>query len=423
VLLYYATIIAGALLTGFIAAVLIVRVQRRRIIDTFRAIAPQLDSSKSDPSEMLRSIASSYSSLLAQSTKDKAQLLTILSAMSDGLVAVDSKQLVLLVNHAAEQFFSIRGIDALEKPLWDVVQNKEILEAVQGVMLTGERKVAQVGPIDGRSLEITVARLPRTDQPAGLIILAHDMTEIAKYENLRKEFVANVSHELRTPLTMIKGFVETLKDGAIDDRPRAIQYLDTVQRHSDQLTNLVSDLLDLSRFDSGLEIPRGGVVHLDAVIRRAVELVTPAANKKGHRLTVQVEVDLPTLAGNADYLQRAVVNLLENAIKYTRDGGAIELKAGREGNMMGIEVSDNGIGIAADDLPRIFERFYRVDRSRSREMGGTGLGLSIVKHVVQAHGGAVDVSSVLNKGSSFKIRLPLIPRGPQIEAAKGFTVS
>jgi two-component system phosphate regulon sensor histidine kinase PhoR len=231
-----------------------------------------------------------------------------------------------------------------------------------------------------------------------------------RFQDLRKEFVANVSHELRTPLTAIKGYAETLRSGALGDAAKASQFLSIIEKHADQLTNLVGDLLELSKLESAPGLPCRAPVDLAAVVSRAVELVGLAAKTKGHDLRVQIDPAVPPVPGNADYLERAVTNLLDNAIKYTPPGGRITITAGRDGDCVLIEVTDNGIGIPAEDQPRIFERFYRVDRSRSREMGGTGLGLSIVKHVAQVHRGNVEVSSSPGQGSTFRLRFPMAPR-------------
>jgi two-component system phosphate regulon sensor histidine kinase PhoR len=234
----------------------------------------------------------------------------------------------------------------------------------------------------------------------------HDATQAVRYQDLRKEFVANVSHELRTPLTAIKGFAETLRDGAMADPQRGPQFLATIERHADQLTNLVNDLLELSRLEGLPGLP--GVVSVDvgAIVRKAADLLRPAAERERQTLAVEVAPDLPPLNGNPDYLERAVVNLLDNAVKYTPEGGTITVAATADDARVMVAVTDTGIGIPAADLPRIFERFYRVDRSRSRDMGGTGLGLSIVKHIAQAHGGSVTVTSTPGRGSSFILNLP-----------------
>jgi two-component system phosphate regulon sensor histidine kinase PhoR len=360
---------------------------------------------KVEDDEVLHDIARTFAELMSDATKDQAQLMTVISSMSDGLVATDHQQRILLTNDAARELMVFRSPEAMGKQLWEIIPIEPVLKAVTEVSLTGQRKTVSVGPVSGRYLDVTVCRLPL--RPAGFVIVAHDVTETMRYEELRKEFVANVSHELRTPLTVIKGYVETLKDGALDDRIRAIQYLTTVERHTEQLTNLVDDLLSLSRLDSTPGVPQPKPVHLNRVANKVAELMLPAAVKKGHKLVLQAAEGLQPIAGNPEYLERAVSNLVENAIKYTRENGLIKLIVRQENGSAVVEVSDNGIGIPAEEIPRIFERFYRVDRSRSRDMGGTGLGLSIVKHIVQAHGGTIEVKTEPGKGSTFRLKFPI----------------
>ncbi|HWB53579.1 MAG TPA: ATP-binding protein [Tepidisphaeraceae bacterium] len=382
------------------------RRQTRQAAELLAPLSPHPIASQSNLNDLLHATAESFSQLIAQASKDKAHLLTILSSMSDGLIAIDPQQRITLANQAAEDLIGASIHNSHGKALYECITQPSLLAAVHEVMLTGQQKTIEIGPVHARYLEVTLCRLPATDRAGGMVIVIHDITESHRYEDLRKEFVANVSHELRTPLTMIKGFVETLRDGAIDDRDRAMDYLATVERHSDQLGNLVNDLLDLSRLDSGADISPTGSIHIDAILRRVEELMQSTAAKKGQTLTFNISSNLPTILGNADYLQRAVANLVDNAIKYTKDGGQIIVAAAQNNGQIAIEIRDTGIGIPPEDLSRIFERFYRVDRSRSREMGGTGLGLSIVKHIVQNHGGSVDVASTLGKGSVFTIRLP-----------------
>jgi two-component system, OmpR family, phosphate regulon sensor histidine kinase PhoR len=366
--------------------------------------------------EAIDNLALSLADRLSQASRDKAQLQTILSSMTDGLVAVDHDQRVLLSNRAAEQLLSLSA-DAQGRHLWEAMPPamQTVVQAVAEVMLTNRPRRFVVGPTDGRYIEVTIRRLIAVDgsRPGGLVIVAHDVTEAHQYQELRKEFVANVSHELRTPLTVIKGYIETLRDGAMDDPKAAQLHLAIIQKHADQLSNLVSDLLDLSRLESGQNVPEQTPLSLEPLVQKIVELMQPAARIKNQSLTVKLpppDQPLPQVMGNADYLQRAIANLIDNAIKYTPERGSIAVEARASNASVLIEVTDTGIGLDEQDLPRIFERFYRVDRSRSREMGGTGLGLSIVKHAIQGHGGSVDVESELDKGSKFIVRLPALAR-------------
>ena len=356
----------------------------------------------------LNSMADSMQRVLGQASKDKAELLTILASMSEGVIATDAQQNIRVVNKAAAELFGFDADEVRGKPLWQVIRIDQVIKAADEVLVSGERKLLEAGLINSRHLEVCLCRFPIEGPPAGLVLVGHDTTQSVRYQELRKEFVANVSHELRTPLTVIKGFIETLQDGAMGDANRAREYLATIVRHTDQLTNLVSDLLELSKLESQPDLPHAVSVDLATSVRKTVDLIMPAAQRKGQSLTMDVK-RLPLVVGNPDYLERAIANLIDNAIKYTPDGGEIRVAARSNGSNVIVEVTDNGLGIPAEDIPRIFERFYRVDRSRSREMGGTGLGLSIVKHVVQVHGGTVEVNSTLGQGSTFRLKLPIPP--------------
>ena len=355
----------------------------------------------------LNTMADSLGRLLAQTDKDRAELLAMLASMSEGVIATDTKQRVVVVNQRACELLSFSSVEVSGKPLWEIVRDEAILKAAAEVLLSREPKAFQISPAAGRYLEVTACTYPAEGPAQGLVLVAHDTTQSVRYQELRKEFVANVSHELRTPLTVIKGFTETLRDGAINDPITGPKFLATIERHVDQLTNLVSDLLELSKLEGSPELPRRVSFDVCGVVRRAADLLLPTAQRKDQSLVVEIPRTLPRVLGNPDYVERAISNLIDNAIKYTPERGRIHVTGALEGDSVVVEISDNGIGIPPEDLSRVFERFYRVDRSRSREMGGTGLGLSIVKHVVQVHGGAIDVTSVPGQGSKFRLKLPV----------------
>ena len=357
----------------------------------------------------LNRMADSFVRLLADAQNGKAELRAILTSMTEGVIATNSQRRILLVNESAARLLQFPMELAEGKHLWELVRHEQIIKAVDDVGATGQRRQFQVGPQNGRYLEITICPLLPAQGAAknpGLIVVVHDVTEANRYQELRKEFVANVSHELRTPLTVIKGYVETLRDGAARNSDKCDEYLATIDRHATQLGNLVNDLLELSKLESQSILPKRSSIDMIALIRRAAELLQPANDLKHHTLEVNLPILSPVVIGNTDYLERAVINLLDNAIKYTPPNGKVQISLRAEHNTAIIEVADNGIGIPAEDIPRIFERFYRVDRSRSREMGGTGLGLAIVKHVVQAHGGSVEVQSEVGHSTKFRILLP-----------------
>ena len=373
---------------------------------TSRILRPRKDEMGS-LARSLNAMADSLSTLLSQAAKDKSELSAILESMSEGVIAANLKQQVLLVNDAAGRLLGFEPHEAQGKNLWEVIRDQQVLQAVKKIETEGGRITVTVGPVAGRKLEVTVSVFPAAGSADGLVIVAHDVTESSRYQELRKEFVANVSHELRTPLTVIRGFVETLRDGAIKDPVVGPQFLNTIQKHTIQLSNLVNDLLELSSLESQPSLPRLQSVDLSSVVRKAADLLSPAAASKSQQFTVTAPNQLPPVIGNTDYLERAVSNLIDNAIKYTRENGRVRVVAKAENGHVIVEVADNGLGIPQEDLARIFERFYRVDRSRSREMGGTGLGLSIVKHVAQVHGGSIEVASTPGQGSVFRLKIPI----------------
>ncbi len=356
----------------------------------------------------VNAMTDSLAARVAEERKSRAEIEALLAGMDEGVIATDLQQKILLFNKAAAGLLDFDAGGASGRLLWEVVREEAVIRAAREILASGGRRSFQVGPVRNRHLDVSVYPWPAGGPPEGVVIVAHDATESVRYQELRKEFVANVSHELRTPLTMIKGFVETLRDGAMADSIKGPEFLATIEKHVDQLTNLVSDLLELSRLESREGLPRRARVEVGSTLARVVEFMKPAAEKKRQALELSVNGRLPGVAGDPDYLERAISNLVDNAIKYTPEGGRIRVSARQDDSNVVIEVADTGIGIPPVDVPRVFERFYRVDKSRSREMGGTGLGLSIVKHVVQVHGGTVDVESVVGKGTTFRVRLPAI---------------
>lgn len=248
-----------------------------------------------------------------------------------------------------------------------------------------------------------------------------DITALRRLEQVRKDFVANVSHELRTPLTSIKGYVEALLDGAKDNPEEAVRFLQIILKQSDRLNLILDDLLQLSQIESGLVRFRRDPVQLSALVERTLPLIKPLADKKRQTLTTAVPPGLPPVSGDEDRLVQVLTNLLDNAVKYTPEGGVISVtgqlapRAAEEPAQVELAVADTGIGIPEGDRPRVFERFYRVDKARSRELGGTGLGLSIVKHIVEGHGGRVWVEANQPAGSRFVLRLPVATGGETSE--------
>jgi len=245
-------------------------------------------------------------------------------------------------------------------------------------------------------------------QKIGVLVVLHDVTRLRHLENVRRDFVANVSHELRTPITSIKGFVETLLDDGFEDRASAERFLGIVLRQVNRLDAIITDLLLLSRIERGGEDQR---IETDAEpLAQIVEVALETCEKKAHDKSIRLEADCPgelVAKINGPLLEQAVINLIDNAVKYSQAGATVRVTVATEDAFAVIRVIDNGCGIAANHLPRLFERFYRVDKARSRELGGTGLGLAIVKHIMAAHQGTIQVESVVGRGSTFTLRLPL----------------
>jgi two-component system phosphate regulon sensor histidine kinase PhoR len=245
------------------------------------------------------------------------------------------------------------------------------------------------------------------ERTEGAVLVFHDITELRKLEKIRQDFVANVSHELRTPISNIKGYAETLLEGAVHDKENVEDFIQIISSNSEHLANLINDILDLSKIESGkLEMERKPC-NIYPLAQKIVSGLQRQADDQQVTIEINIEKDLPKILADEKRLAQVLLNLIDNAIKYNKKGGKVIITAHKKNtHFIQVDISDTGIGISENDLPRVFERFYRIDKARSREMGGTGLGLSIVKHIVQAHGGDVSTSSILGKGSTFSFTIP-----------------
>ena len=336
--------------------------------------------------------------------EEAGTLTAVLDSMAEGIWVTDASGVVLRHNDALKEML-YAGQDLVgQRPLF-LVRNSALHEAVLKACAEGESTKLEVVLEGVRPRVVAVRVAPLGHSRTGSVAVFRDVTELRRLERVRQDFVANVSHELRTPITAIRGYAETLKAGALQDSAHAPQMVEIIHRQSERLSELVADLLDLSRLDAGeLDLTIAPVLLVE-IAWRAGEAVAPRAASK--RLTVVHRVD-ESLVALADWkaVEQVLINLLDNAIKYTPEGGTIELVGERLADRCLLSVRDNGLGIEARHLPRLFERFYRVDRGRSRDMGGTGLGLSIVKHLVGAMNGDVRVDSHPGEGSLFTVSLP-----------------
>jgi two-component system, OmpR family, phosphate regulon sensor histidine kinase PhoR len=361
----------------------------------------------------LNDMAAQLRARLHELNDEKAGLSAILSSMTEGVLAMDAAGKIRLANDALRQQLDI-GEEAIGKSALEVFRNVALQDIIAEAVQTGRvagRELAFLNPVE-RMFEVNAARLQSRDGgSAGLVVLLHDITRLKRLENLRKEFVANVSHELRTPLSIIKGYVETLLDPQPPDAGTARQFLQTIQRHSQRLEMLIGDLLSISALESQQTRVQLDSVSLRDVAATAAEELGRQARVKNTAIVVEIPGDFPAVRADAQRLHQVFFNLMDNAVKYVQPGGRISISAKLTDGEIEIQVADNGPGIAAEHLPRIFERFYRVDKARSRELGGTGLGLSIVKHIVQAHGGRVWAESEVGRGSVFYFTLPWQPPG------------
>jgi two-component system phosphate regulon sensor histidine kinase PhoR len=343
---------------------------------------------------------------LTESARDRARTDAMLKALEDGLMAVDHRGMVLLANDALRR--SLELTDPVGRHYLEALRQREVGEVVQQVLRSGQRCAVEVEIHRLRRVfALTGVPFPAGEgAPPGALLSFHDVTERRRHERIRRDFVANASHELRTPLTSIRGFVEALEDGALAEPVTGQRFLGKIRTHADRMAELVEDLLELSRLESGERPPRWEEVPTGELADEVVASFSDRAQRKPLTLA-RAGNGAPAVVSDADRLRRILENLVDNAIKYTPAGGHVEVVArgGSDGGAI-LEVRDDGPGIAPEHLPRIFERFYRVDKARSRELGGTGLGLAIVKHLAESMGALVTVESELGSGACFRVAVP-----------------
>ena len=329
----------------------------------------------------------------------------ILSAMHDGLLVVDGQSRLALVNPAFCDLFGVEE-DSLGSPLLESVRDPAV-ERIVGETLR-QRKPSQGELVIGRR-EFQMTSVPMgaaNGSVGGAVVLFHDITVLKRADEVRRDFVANVSHELRTPLSILRGYIETMLDDPKMSRGETIRILEVMDQHSKRLGLLANDLLTLAHLESGSSSLQLSEIDLLRFLSDLVRDWTKKFQTKNLEAAVDVEENCSTIRADEERLREIFDNLLDNALKYSDKGGAIRLGAERLGGEVVLSVGDRGVGISQEDLPRIFERFYRADKARSRELGGTGLGLSIVKHIAQLHGGRVEAESELGKGTIIRVILP-----------------
>jgi two-component system phosphate regulon sensor histidine kinase PhoR len=426
--------VAIALLLGLGAALAISRRMVRRI-QHLVAFAEQLAAGGAAPylaperhddvgvlEAQLGNMARQIVATIGELRVERERLEAILRGMVEGVLVTDLDGRVVLMNERARELLRVPpGMDGRGRPLIELTRDPALAELPRELGAGPpalSRDVCLRGG-SGPTLQVNAARLRGADgNPFGFLLVLHDVTELRRLEVIRRDFVANVSHELRTPLTAIKGYAETLLGSAGDDRAIARRFLEVIDRHSERLGRLIDDLLALSDLELGRTPLHLGAVSVAVAVDDVLEILAERIARAGVQIGVHIAPSTPPVLADGDRLRQVLINLVDNAIKFTTAGGRVMVRAsaadgsGRPG-FVEIAVEDTGIGIPAQDLPRLTERFFRVDKARSRELGGTGLGLAIVKHIVGAHGGSLAIESTLGQGTTVRVTLPAVaPAGP-----------
>ncbi len=344
---------------------------------------------------------------LATAERSTNLLQSILASVDEGLVIIDRNQRLLLINDAAQSLLGLRNKDFARLP--DITRDPPVIEAFLSVLTKGERASARIevnSGINKRILQLQTTPLRFRDENVDGVVGAFiDITQLERLEGIRQAFLANVSHELRTPLTSITAYTETLLDGGIDDQPNSLKFLKTIQRNAERMRNLVNDISELSLIESGAVRLTFAPVRLAAIVNEVFTGLAPRSKKYQVQLRNEIPPDCVVTADQRR-LEQILINLIDNAIKFNKPHGEVVVSAESQAEQTILRIRDTGAGIPPEHLPRVFERFYRVDKARSRDLGGTGLGLAIVKHLTRAHGGEAEVKSEVGNGCEFIIKLP-----------------
>jgi two-component system, OmpR family, phosphate regulon sensor histidine kinase PhoR len=341
---------------------------------------------------------------------------TILGAMQDGLLVVDGRSRITLMNATFQNLFDVRD-PTVGVLLVEAVRHATLDQLIAEALLTGEAMRSELSLVDSRNhserhIEVSAVPIKKADdEKTGAVVLFHDITELKRLDQVRRDFVANVSHELRTPLSILRGYIEMLLDEPGTSREELTRILSIMERHSKRLRQLVDDLLTLAQLESSQATLDLSVVRVDELFNNLIRDWKEKLSAKNLKVVVDLTPEAFTLHADGTRLEEVLHNLVDNAVKFSRENGQIHLQAVRRGSEMVLSVADNGLGISKEHLPRIFERFYRADKARSRELGGTGLGLAIVKHIAQLHGGRVEAESELGRGTIIRVVIPEAPSG------------
>ena len=408
-------VVIGLLLTGLVVyrmtrpvVRLIEEARELTMLQLGKTIKHGFEDEISELGRLLNELSKALAERMAQLEQNHHELLTVLEGMDEGVIAVDEQERIRFANEAVCEMFDLDLERDQGRPIWEVIRNQMVETIINQAKKTSEHfrgEMELLGP-PTRYLALNASAIPTEDEDeSGVIIVVHDITEIRRLENMRRDFVANVSHELKTPLASIQAYAETLLDGALEDQDNNLTFVGRIVEQSERLNLLIQDLLSIARVESSTQANEYTIVNVAEVLEKCIKYHQPRAEKKSTVLIVDHPSEVMVYA-ETEGIRQILDNLVDNAIKYTPEGGEISVKIAIESKQVLIRVQDSGIGISENHLQRIFERFYRVDKARSRELGGTGLGLSIVKHLVNAFGGTIDVTSHPESGTAFIILLP-----------------
>lgn len=350
-------------------------------------------------------MSSNLNKLVGDISAERTKLQTVLANMADGVIMADVEGKIVLANQAIEKLFNFQEKDVINKPLIEVVHDHEADEILKLCLRTSQTQTVQFESATSKRFLRTIAIPIVEGSLTGALLLFQDLTELRSLQTMRRELIGNISHELRTPLAGIKVMVDTLKEGGIGDREAAMDFLTRIDGEIERLTQIVSELTELSRIETGRAELRMAPLNLNLLIEEVIAHLNPFEQRQQVTITTDLATDLPTVRADNDRIRQALTNLVHNAIKFNQPGGKVTISTKADSESALVSVSDTGIGISKEDLPHVFERFYKADKARPR--GGSGLGLAIAKHTVQAHGGSIWAQSEEGKGSTFSFSLPI----------------
>lgn len=410
------TVIAIVAILVILAAALIARMITRPVRQITRAaegiaagkLEQQIPVRTNDEigrlSRAFNEMSLSLKATMAAMTDERGKLATVLNSLTDGVVMTDSERRVLLVNPAADKLFNFKETKVTGHPLIEAVHDYEIDDVVKKCLKTAREQTAQLDSATGRFLRVIVVPIT-AGRPTAALILFQDLTELRNLQTMRRELVGNISHELRTPIAGIKAMVETLKGSAIDDKEAAMDFLNRIDSDVDRLTQMVAELTELSHIETGRAELKTSPTNINLLIEEVVAQMNPLAERQQITIATDLDKEILMVGADKERIRQTIINLVHNAVKFSHPGGRVAVSTRADGESVTVNVSDTGMGISKEDLPHVFERFYKTDKARSK--GGSGLGLAIAKHTIQAHGGNIWAQSEEGKGSTFSFSLPL----------------